>query len=459
MDAVLDIFREAYAEESGYKLAESITPVAPADDAGLLYGFYRSSSVYTIQGDLKSAIVYSGNPRLQKQEAHAWVELYMAYWKAIGELLAVEESVNQGNIADWKKAYDAWKDVLNALLRGYQTQVFAAWTIPCLYVAGKYLRNFAIKADDQERPADASLSFNEGFQEELGGGKNECLQDAARQVNRIFSACISDRAPLDESRKWGIYYVTNLLFKIYFKLGSLNLAKNPLRSIAASSSDMPPLDAFPKSHQVTFNYYSGVISFLDEDYAKAERQLSEAWNGCHKNATKNLELILTYLVPCHLITSHKLPTATLLGQYPQLQRLFGRLISSIKLADLAGFDAALLAGESEFVKRRIYLTLERGRDVVVRNLMRKVFIIGGYETLKEGQSEVNRVRRTRIPVAEFAAAVRLSLGQTNGEVLEDDEVECMLANMIYKGLMKGYISRERSMVVLSKGGAFPGTGV
>lgn len=28
-----------------------------------------------------------------------------------------------------------------------------------------------------------------------------------------------------------------------------------------------------------------------------------------------------------------------------------------------------------------------------------------------------------------------------------------------QGLMKGYISRERSMVVLSKGGAFPGTGV
>lgn len=193
MDAALDIFREAYAEESGYKLAESITPVAPTHDAGLLYGFYRSSSVYTIQGDLKSAIVYSGNPRLQKQEAYAWVELYMAYWKAIGELLAVEESVNQGKLADWKKVYDAWKEVLNALLRGYQTQLFAAWTIPCLYVAGKYLRNFAIKADDQEKPPDIGLSFNEGFQEELGGGKNECLQDAARQVNRIFSACISDR--------------------------------------------------------------------------------------------------------------------------------------------------------------------------------------------------------------------------------------------------------------------------
>ncbi|KAI5302271.1 COP9 signalosome (CSN) subunit [Ascosphaera atra] len=46
------------------------------------------------------------------------------------------------------------------------------------------------------------------------------------------------------------------------------------------------------------------------------------------------------------------------------------------------------------------------------------------------------------------------------EPVEMDEVECFLANLIYKNLMKGYISRERSMVVLSKGGvAFPGTGV
>jgi hypothetical protein len=60
--------------------------------------------------------------------------------------------------------------------------------------------------------------------------------------------------------------VTNLLFRIYFKLNSLNLAKNPLKSLAATSLDMPPLEAFPKSHQVTFHYYAGVIHFLEEDY-------------------------------------------------------------------------------------------------------------------------------------------------------------------------------------------------
>lgn len=107
-------------------------------------------------------------------------------------------------------------------------------------------------------------------------------------------------------------------------------------------------------------------------------------------------------------------------------------MTAIKRADLAGFDAALQAGEPEFVKRRIYLTLERGRDIVLRNLFRKVYSAGGFEPLKEGETEADVARRTRIPIAEFAAAMRLSLGQNNGEVLENEEVECMLANMIYK---------------------------
>lgn len=142
--------------------------------------------------------------------------------------------------------------------------------------------------------------------------------------------------------------------------------------------------------------------------------------------TTRARLILTYLIPCHLLTTHTLPTPALLQPYPKLQKLFAPLSRCIKKGDLAGFDAALLAGENEFVKRRIYLTLERGRDIALRNLLRKVFIAGGFEETKEPTAAP--VRKTRIPVAEFAAAI--SIGSK--ETMENDEVECLLANMIYK---------------------------
>ena len=143
-------------------------------------------------------------------------------------------------------------------------------------------------------------------------------------------------------------------------------------------------------------------------------------------------LILTYLIPCHLLTTHTLPTEALMAPYPRLRRLFGPLGACIKKGDLAGFDTALAAGEAEFVRQHIYLTLERGRDIALRNLLRKVFLSGGFDPLKEGQTEANLIRRTRIPLAEFIAAMRLSMRLGEGDILEDEEVECMIANMIYK---------------------------
>jgi hypothetical protein len=140
-------------------------------------------------------------------------------------------------------------------------------------------------------------------------------------------------------------------------------------------------------------------------------------------------LILTYLVPCHMVTTHTLPSRQLLAPFPRLENLFRPLCQCIKQGNLVGFDAAMSAGADEFVKRRIYLPLERGRDLALRNLFRKVFLAGGYDEPKEGQPPV---RRTRVPVVEFAAALRLGTKAEEKSRVDMDEVECLLASLIYK---------------------------
>ena len=145
---------------------------------------------------------------------------------------------------------------------------------------------------------------------------------------------------------------------------------------------------------------------------------------CHRSATRNVELILAYLVPTRLLTSQLLPSPELLSPYPRLSHLFTPLVYAIRSGSLSNFDAALTEGEPEFVKRRIYLTLERGRDICLRNLLRKVYLASGLD--EEGK------RRTRIRVDEFGTAIRLGERGVDGESLENDEVECLVANMIYK---------------------------
>lgn len=215
-------------------------------------------------------------------------------------------------------------------------------------------------------------------------------------------------------------------------------------------------------------YYCGVIHFLEEDYATAEEQLQAAYEMCLRTTpttsttangpssagsiNKNLQLILTYLIPVRLLTSHTLPTQALLAPYPRLAALFNPLVAAIRAGDLAAFNAAMEAGEDEFVKRRVYLTLERGRDIILRNVFRKVFLAGGFEGAnKEGGANGTptgagasagggggggggQVRRTRVPVMEFAAALRMAgaeVGDGEGGV-DGDEVECLIANAIYK---------------------------
>ena len=198
MDAVFADFAAAYNSEpeNGYLLASTISPEPPKSDPARLYAFHRSTNPYQLQTDLKYKLQYNPDLQLDKKEAHAWLEVFTSYYKFLSALLLAEELQNAGRAkeADWTSVYDTWKETVNSLYKGYQSNVLAAWTLPCLYVAGKYLRVFAIKADDKiASQRDSGLAFGTLQEEDAFNpeGRHEKLEDAARQINRIFGLCIS----------------------------------------------------------------------------------------------------------------------------------------------------------------------------------------------------------------------------------------------------------------------------
>jgi hypothetical protein len=56
----------------------------------------------------------------------------------------------------------------------------------------------------------------------------------------------------------------------------------------------------------------------------------------------------------------------------------------------------------------------------------------------------------KIPVAQFQAALTFL-----GVDMDMDEIECVFANLIHRGLVKGYISHAHRTVVFAKANAFP----
>lgn len=332
--------------------------------------------------------------------------------------------------SSWSSLYEAWNQVVLAIYRGFSNFGFEHWTLPILEIGAKKLRELALKADKERSKTQqntADTAFGDTFDDFDLEMENKTLEDCARQLNKLFTLCLSDRAELEKSRKWSIYMIINLLFKTYFRLNKADLSRNLVRALQAYRGDMPDLYSFKLSQVVTFQYYQGVLEFLEENYVKAEEHLKEAYLMCHKDHRRNKERILSYYIPCHLLTSHQLPSESLLASYPALWSMFHKLGQAIKRGDLKSFDTALQTHEDEFIRRRIYLTLERGRDIALRNLLRKVFIAGGFDEPKSPGDKP--IRRTRVPVAEFQAAIAYSNGVAS---VDTDEVECMLANMIYK---------------------------
>ncbi|EKM79970.1 hypothetical protein AGABI1DRAFT_120015 [Agaricus bisporus var. burnettii JB137-S8] len=293
------------------------------------------------------------------------------------------------------------------------------WTLPALFSILRDLRDLAFDAD-------LHAKYNDE--------KSEAMEEAARIIAKAFSNCITDRtSPPDQSRKWGIYYVVGLILKCYFRVKRISLAKNILRALHAN--DIPPLTSYPRSHQVTYRYYIGMLNFLNEDFEKAEEELTLAFYHCHTGAHSNQERILMYLIPLRIIRGH-LPANELLDRFPVLKRLYMPFISAIRKGDLSGFDRALDAAEHTLLGLNVWLTLEKAREICMRSLFRRAWIASD--------------KSTRMPILVFYVSLKIS-----GIEITLEEAECFVANMIHRGYIKGYISHERQMVVLSQASAFP----
>lgn len=462
MSILFSDFHEAQREGAGPLLASCLAPINSESDPKRLWSFSQLSNHQTVEADIRYHVIQDRNAvKLNKAEANQWVQIFIHLWKCIRELSLIEA----GRGGDWNAAFKAYKDLCINLGRGYTNFGFQAWTIPCMYTAGKYLRIIAAKADANAGDTSPHTNgFTNGLSDDITdtNEKNDKLQDAARTLQQMLSICRTDDSDLATSRKWCVIGIANLLFKTYFQLGNLSLTKHVI--LMLNSTDLPDLSYFPKSTRCTYTYYRGLLEFLKENYTSAESYLSQSLSICHTSATKNREQILTYLIPAHILTTHQLPSQHLLSHSPTLATLFSPICTAIKSGNLSAFDAALSTAELDLVHRRIYLTLERSRDICMRNLFRKVFMNAGYEDVKDpntGEASGEKVRRTRLNISEFEAAIRVaSRGADEPVVVEKDEVECFLANMIYKGYMKGYIAREQGKIVLSKrNDAFPGTGV
>jgi hypothetical protein len=92
MNELFEDFAKAYALRNGYLLAQTISPVPPPNEPHRLKRIWQSTNSHSAKGDIKHFIKSQTSSRktISHDEVNGWVEVYVAYWNAIGEILAGE---------------------------------------------------------------------------------------------------------------------------------------------------------------------------------------------------------------------------------------------------------------------------------------------------------------------------------------------------------------------------------
>ncbi|XP_022245399.1 PCI domain-containing protein 2-like [Limulus polyphemus] len=356
------------------------------------------------------------SPRLQLHDPESVVQRVICPpWDdvVIGHLKCIS-AVNNHDFIEAYKHQSVTVQAFNKILQGQKDE---NWALPIMYTLCLDLRIFAGSADLQ-------LS-------KRGKGKpGETLEKAAELLMGCFRVCASDnRSSQEDSKRWGMLNLVNQLFKIYFKINKLHLCKPLIRAIDSSNLK----DQFSISQLVTYRYYVGRKSMFESDFKNAEEYLTFSFQKCHKKATRNKRLILIYLIPVKMLLGH-MPSMQLLTKYDLKQ--FSEVVKAVTEGNLLRLSAAMTANEAFFIKCGIYLILEKLKIITYRNLFKKVSLI---------------LKTHQIPIDAFLLALKFM----QVEDIDLDEVHCILANLIYEGKIKGYMSHQHQKLVVSKQNAFP----
>jgi len=318
---------------------------------------------------------------------------------------------------DMLEAYKCQEIVVSGFSKLLGSQKDENWPLPIMYVVCLDLRLLALKADQQKSKS--------------GKGKpGETLEKASEGIMACFRVCAADaRATEDVTKRWGMLNLVNQLFKIYFRVNKLHLCKPLIRAIESSALK----DRFSKSQLVTYRYYVGRKYMFDNNFKEAEEYLRYAFEKCDRNVKSNKRLILIYLIPVMMLLG-QMPKEILLSKYDLPQ--FQGVVRAVKEGHLYNLNMALEQHEKIFIKWGIFLILEKLKIITYRNLFKKVTLL-----MKSHQVSINA----------YTTALKLM----KVEDVDEDETACILANLIYEGRIKGYISHQHQKLVVSKQNPFP----
>ena len=275
-----------------------------------------------------------------------------------------------------------------------------------------------------------------------GHGGSEKLLEAEMSIKKAMKE-VTGKAIT--AKKWGCIEMANQLMWIYFRLTKLGLCNTQVQQVDRFMQKSTGSEPIPMSHFVKWRYYRGRLALFNLDAARAEEALDFAFYHCDRSSQKNKQLILHSLVPAKLLCG-KYPSVELLQKYRLHQ--FDDLVLAVRLGDVGRFERAVSENQVFFIRKGLFMLIAKIRKLLYRNLFMRVYKIGN----DLASAETAGASSNKIPLDRCTQLMQ-AIGA--GASFDKDRVHCVVAGLIDRGFIKGYISEEYNKLVLSRKDPFP----
>ena len=312
------------------------------------------------------------------------------------------------------------------------------WWIPLLQVVALQLRFAGFTADEEIMIKDAAFENTHKY--------STLVVESFRSIFRIM---VQYRMDPVNTKAYGSLFMVVQIIKVYFRMKSMQLCG---KIIALFHGAFPDLTVFPKSQTVAYSYYRGRFLIANGKYREAAESLEFAFAHCHKDSNHNLKMILEHLVCVKLYLGYS-PVPEF-AVFPSIQALYD-IARTARDGNLFHFDILMEKHRVYFIQKGLFLILEQLKKFLYRNIFRRTLILN-----KEFD---NITKEHHVTLDKLRAAIDVS---SNGYPYDFEDsgydptrirtprVECIIANLIYEGFIKAYISHD-NLVVFSTKDPFP----
>lgn len=261
--------------------------------------------------------------------------------------------------------------------------------------------------------------------------KKHSNERADTQIEQIISELRKIYSSLSKSEYINsTILVLNHLLGLYFRINNFQQCMHLFNVIQADLDNI--LGSIRLRERLSFHYYiARMYLFLDQLPSVVDHlQMALSVARTRRNRVK----ILRFLIPVQIL-SGVLPTAFLLKKYELFE--FVDVVRAIRTGNVRLFDQVLQKFIRLWVDRGLYFLLVRAKKLLLRNLVKQVFLING--------------SKREIPLEMLYRA--FELGESRASVAE--EVNCILAGLCKNGFVKGYVLIDEKVLYLSNKNPFP----